>query len=87
MPYLHFTNDSMLIENSEEDFDGWSTFSVFATLKPSKQNWVKFWQIKSTTDVAWVFITRRVDFNPPWYAFAMRDTTADDYIDAKSDVF
>ena len=73
----------MTIENSSEEFDGWSKLSVYAVLEEKSKNVWSFWFGKSgglnnASNSSWHFMSRRPDLNPPRYRFRVNGTTGGD---------
>ena len=73
----------MTIQNSSEEFDGWSKLSVYAVLEEKSTNVWSFWFGKSgglndPNNSSWHFMSRRPDQNPPKYRFRVNGTTGGD---------
>ena len=73
----------MTIQNSTEEFDGWSKLSVYAVVEEKSINVWSFWFGKSgglnnTTNSSWHFMSRRPDLNPPRYRFRINGTSGGD---------
>ena len=87
LPYLHFTNDCMIIEGSEESFDSWNELSVFAVLKTSLTSWdVNFGKIINNFENSWSFYSNRPDLTPPQFAFKVGGTTANDTLNLHTEI-
>ena len=84
LPTLFFDyNTQMTVQNSSEEFDGWTKLSVYAVLEEKSINTWRFWFGKSGglnngTNSSWHFMSRRPDQNPPKYRFRVNGTTGGD---------
>ena len=84
LPSLYFDRTTkMTIQNSTEEFDGWSKLSVYAVVEEKSINVWSFWFGKSgglnnTTNSSWHFMSRRPDLNPPRYRFRINGTSGGD---------